>query len=508
MKYLTEADRSDAQRPLIARRDFLGALACGGAGILSPDFAIAASCEAPQPEPFGQIVSRLSPVIRLYGAGAAAIEGSAELDKLKISISSSGSAEMIWNVTAQHTGDFQVFLSYAAPRDGIRLKIVCGRSAVSQSLPATQGVYLTNPNFQRIQLQGKLRLNCGVNPVKLRLASEDSSTRLHVRCLELIPSSAAAGVDSSAMRAVAHGANTDWLANAGYGVMFHWTDFSQPQHGPQKSYQEAVKAFAVAPFAEMVEGTGAAYVIFTVDHAHPHCPAPIQSWERIHPGWTTRRDLIGEIAAELERRDIRLFLYINSPTLGKLNFSRPAVIGQPTYSEEQYLEIHKHVLTEIGQRYGQRVAGYWFDSWYQSLEAYPDIPFEKLYGFTKAGNPRRITAFNFWIFPVLTEWQDYWAGELNRLQNPFLARTIQHGAGKGFQAHGLITMLPSWVHNKPGPMPPPQFGADDLIQYVEANAAQKAATTINIGIYQEGTISDESRRMMDQLRRAIRAHGR
>jgi len=249
---------------------------------------------------------------------------------------------------------------------------------------------------------------------------------------------------------------------------------------------------------------GAGYVVFTLNHAHPHCPAPIHAWEAVHPGWTTRRDLVGDIAGALEKRGIRLILYINSPVL--TNFGKTGETGlyELTFSEEQFTEIHKNVLSEIGSRYGAKPAGYWFDSWYQSLAAYPDVPIEAIFRYCKVGNPGRITAFNFWIFPVLTPWQDYWAGELNTLQNPFESRYIQRGAGTGFQAHGMVSMLESWVHGENGPIPPPQFSAEDLIAHVKANMEHQAVTTINIGIYQDGTIEQSSLDTMRQLRRAIR----
>jgi hypothetical protein len=304
--------------------------------------------------------------------------------------------------------------------------------------------------------------------------------------------------------ACAHRASTGWFVKAGYGAMFHWTDFTQPRAGMKKPYPEAVNAFDVDTFARFIGEIGAAYVIFTLNHAHPHCPAPIQSWEAIHPGWTTRRDLIGDIAGVLEKRGIRFLLYINSPVLTMLGDIGTTGLYELTSSEEQFTEIHKNVLTEIGSRYGDKLAGYWFDSWYQSLAAYPDVPIDAIYRYCKVGNSGRITAFNFWIFPVLTPWQDYWAGELYALQNPFQSRYIQRGAGTGFQAHGLVSMLPSWVHSETGPIPPPQFSTEDLIAYVKANMEHQAVTTINIGIYQDGTIEQSSLDMMRQLRRAIR----
>jgi hypothetical protein len=68
----------------------------------------------------------------------------------------------------------------------------------------------------------------------------------------------------------------------------------------------------------------------------------------------------------------------------------------------------------------------------------------------------------------------------------------------------MLSMLPSWVHSETGPIPPPQFSAVDLIAYVKANLEHQAVTTINIGIYQDGTIEQSSLDMMRQLRRAIR----
>jgi hypothetical protein len=68
----------------------------------------------------------------------------------------------------------------------------------------------------------------------------------------------------------------------------------------------------------------------------------------------------------------------------------------------------------------------------------------------------------------------------------------------------MVSLLPSWVHSEAGPIPPPQFSAEDLIAHVKANTEHQAVTTINIGIYQDGTIEQSSRDLMRQLQRAIR----
>jgi alpha-L-fucosidase len=481
----------------------------GAAGVLSTGFDSPLSLRAAVPPATEPLIRRLTAFIRLYGATAAAIEGNAKLDNLKISVNCKDSSRIKWNVTAPEEGEYDLFISCAVPSSKFHLEVISGRSSAKADPRITEGVYRSTEdgwyfNFEKKRLDGRLHLTRGINPVTLQVSGADADEVVHLRCLEVLPLSASSEITTAEESAHAHRASTDWLVKAGYGVMFHWTDFTQPREGTKKPYPDAVDAFDVNAFASLLEEIGAGYVIFTLNHAHPHCPAPIHAWEAVHPGWTTKRDLIGDIAVALDKRGIRLILYINSPVL--TNFGKTGETGlyELTFSEEQFTEIHKNVLSEIGSRYGEKLAGYWFDSWYQSLAAYPDVPIEAIYRYCKVGNPNRITAFNFWIFPVLTPWQDYWAGELNSLQNTFESRYIRKGAGTGFQAHGMLSMLQSWVHSETGPIPPPEFSTEDLIAYVKANMEHQAVTTINIGIYQDGTIEQSSLDMMRQLRRAIR----
>jgi hypothetical protein len=494
---------------LVTRKNFLTFMTSAAAGMLCDGTGFMPSLRAAVRHTTEPLISKLTPDIRLYGATAADIGRNAKLDNLKISVSCKDSSTIKWNVTAAEAGQYDLFVSCAVPSPGFRLEISSGSSSVKSDLKLSEGVFRSNEsdwffNFEKSRLDGRLQLARGVNPLALHLSGTDKDQVVRFRCLEVLPVSASAKLTAVEANARADRASTDWFVKAGYGAMFHWTDFTQPRGGTKKLYSDAAEAFDVNAFADLLEQMGAGYVIFTLNHAHPHCPAPVRAWEAVHPGWTTRRDLIGEIAGALEKHAIRLILYINSPVMTKFGKTGETGLYELTFSEEQFTQIHKDVLSEIGSRYGEKLAGYWFDSWYQSLAAYPNVPIESIYRYSKVGNPNRITALNFWIFPVLTPWQDYWAGELNRLQNPFPSRYIQTGAGKGFQAHGMLSMLESWVHSDPGPIPPPQFSTEDLIAYVNANMQHQAVTTINIGIYQDGTVEESSLEMMRQLRRAIR----
>jgi Alpha-L-fucosidase len=494
---------------LITRKNFMTLMTGAAAGIVCDGTGFMPSLGAALRDTTEPLIPSLTPDIRLYGATAADIGGNAKLDHLKISVDCKDSSTIKWNIIASEAADYDLFISCAVPGPGFEVEVSSGLSSVKANLNLTEGVFRSGADdwffdFERSRLDGRLHLTRGVNPITLHLSGANKGQLVRFRCLEVVPVPASTEMTAVEAKARADRANTDWFVKAGYGAMFHWTDFTQPREGPKKPYPDAVDAFDVNAFADLLEEMGAGYVIFTLNHAHPHCPAPIRAWEAVHPGWTTKRDLIGDIAAALQKHGIRLILYINSPVMTKFGKTGDTGLYELTFSEEQFTQTHKDVLSEIGSRYGEKLAGYWFDSWYQSLAAYPDVPIERIYRYTKVGNSNRITALNFWVFPVLTPWQDYWAGELNRLQNPFASRYIQSGAGKGFQAHGMLSMLESWVHSEPGTIPPPQFSAEDFIAYVKTNVEHQAVTTINIGIYQDGTVEESSLEMMRQLRRAIR----
>ncbi len=492
----------------LSRKDFLKVMAGGAAGAVSADLCCPLSLQAAVPPGTEPLIHGLTSDIRLYGATATEIAGNAKLDG-KISVNCKDASTLKWNVAAPQEGEYDLFISCAVPASNFHVEVTSGSGSVKSELTMTEGVFHPSSNgvpmnFDRKRLDGRLHLTRGINPVTLQVSGTDKDAVLRVRCLEVLPASANAAMTAAEESARAHRASTGWFVKAGYGVMFHWTDSTEPRDGTKKPYAEAVSAFDVDAFAKLIDEIGAGYVLFTVNHAHAHCPGPIKSWEAIHPGLTTQRDLIGDMAEALQKKGIKLLLYINSPTLTKLGGIGTTGLYNLTFSEQQFTEIHKNVLSEIGARYGKKLAGYWFDSWYQSLAAYADVPIDEIFRFCKVGNPDRITAFNFWIFPVLTPSQEYWAGEIYSLQNPFESRYIQKGAGTGFQAHGLISMLGSWVHNKVGPMPPPPFKVEDLIAYVKANIAHQAVTTINIGIYQDGTIEQSSLDMMRALRSSVR----
>lgn len=406
-----------------------------------------------------------------------------------------GSGALTWEVQIAKSGEYSVSLCHAAEPDAVGqpLQISSGQSRLRYELATTQGVF-GNKSYALAPIQGSLHLTAGTNTITLSITNAPAGKiLLAFRSLELTPLSAKAAVEAEREEARRSRASTEWLNKAGYGLMFHWTSESIGTDGIIKPFDQAVADFPLDRFADMVASTGAGYVLFTVGHAQPYCPAPLSSWEKYFPGKTTKRDLIAELAHVLNAKGIQLMCYFPTHVVGKY----------PKASSQEFTQMTSDILKEFGERYGEKVAGYWFDGFYQCFEKYPDFSFRDFFKVCKAGNPQRIIAVNSWIYPNVTEWQDYWAGETASPVGLPVNGTNARGPGEGLQYQALLIMEPYWVQQKVE-MPKPQFNAQVLGDYISGCMKNGGAVTINLGIYQDGSVDPRAVDVLKELRQRIR----
>ena len=442
-----------------------------------------------------------SSVIYLFGDSAKTDGGLAHLQAQDwIEGWNKPSASLSWKVKLPVPSDYEIALTYTADADAIgsTFEITTGQGKITWTVRQTTGWAGDSQNFERVPLQETLHVPEGESPITLRLIGEANSTEnVKVHSLELISPTAAKATIASRKKAQKIRASTDWFVEAKYGVMFHWSTTTQPLRGPQKSYPEAVNAFDIDTFADMVRETGAGYVIFTAVHGIMHFPAPLKSIKAVIPERICERDLIGEMADALQKHDIPLILYFHHG-VGDTKWMKATGFLSPDKSE--FFRIERDILTEIGHRYGKKVAGYWFD------DRYPLQPFEELYEATKAGNPDRIVAWNSWILPKTTEFQEYYGGEFGgALVNPPASFFAEDGSASGLQPHGMIFLDDPWQHGYPETdIAPPIFATQRLIDYVQICIAQKLVITMNMGITQDGKVSPATLEQMRTLRQAIR----
>ena len=178
-------------------------------------------------------------------------------------------------------------LCYAAESlaAGQELQIAGGGGQLHYTLRSTEGAFRDNMAYEIVPVMGTLTLAAGKQTITLGSTNAPAGkSLLAFRSLELTPLSATAAIEADRQEARHSRASTEWLSKAGYGLMFHWTSQSIGKDGTNKPYAQAVDDFDVDRFAEMVQSTGAGYVLFTVGHAQPYCPAPLTSWEKIFSG--------------------------------------------------------------------------------------------------------------------------------------------------------------------------------------------------------------------------------
>jgi hypothetical protein len=264
--------------------------------------------------------------------------------------------------------------------------------------------------------------------------------------------------------------------------------------------------FNLEKFADMVQSTGAGYVIWSATWRAYYFPAPIQAIERIMPGRTSKRDQIGELADALNRRGIKLMLYYHCGYGDRewqtRNFGTNDAnqIGTDALFRKNWIAI----ITEVGERYGSRLAGWFIDEgWYPS-------PFEEQNRALKAGYSGRIVSFNDWVRPRLTDFEDVEFGEgFNSLNNgagklfpdgpPVGGDGIYAGGPhKGLQAHGMFVLDGAGYGSEWGIWRPdttiakPSFTSEQIVDMAKYAKAHHVALSFNLLMYEDGTVSPAS----------------
>jgi hypothetical protein len=410
-----------------------------------------------------------------------------------------------WHIDVAESADYAVSLMYLCPAGSggsdVEVSVVGNEQKVTGRLHETGNAW-RRPGWELQRLSGLLKLRAGRADLLLRVAKKGDpggGEILQLRSLELVQPKVREQLEE---RAKLLRSNTAWMVDAKYGLMTHWTPFTQPRHGDQLPYCDAVRNFDVDSYVNMVKKTGAGYLVFTTGWGGFWFPAPIRAVNTALPGHGCNRDLIMELADGLKKHGLRLMLYFGWN------------IGIESYRQAWGNDLSKWApqlsafLEEVGQRYGTKLAGFFFDGGYES-QVYPfRFPYEMITRAAKTGNADRVASYNNWIFPKLTSFQDYWIGESSHDLLPSPGRQAFQSGGfqEGMQAH-LNTFLDDfdWCHTKANAdMLPPWHSTEEVVSYANAAIAEKTVPTINISIYQDGTVQDATLKEMEAVRLAIR----
>ncbi|MCE5327215.1 MAG: alpha-L-fucosidase [Planctomycetaceae bacterium] len=371
-------------------------------------------------------------------------------------------------------------------------------TAAGKTFPVRLGPY-----WDRISA-GEVALPAGRSTISLRSTGETQP--LKFISLELVRPGVARRIETDAMSLRA---DTSWMVDKTYGLMFHWVGGTYPRRGPSKPYRQAVNDFPVKKFADTVASMGAGWVYVCTTHAIYHWPGPNSAIDAILRGRTCKRDLIGELAQALTDRGVRLGLYYHPGHDDKPWWNR---VGFDTAGRETFFRTWKRVIEDAGRRYGELLAGWWFDDGMHSYyHAAP--PWKDLLIAARAGNPQRVVLWNAWLAPKVTwytdtsSWESWLTSDLisggGNLPVGGDGRFIA-GPQKGLQAHLTTLIHQSWGHHKPNtPISKCQYTTEQLIKWLQEVRSRKAVVSLNLEIYQDGKLGPADIRRFRQIRAAL-----
>jgi hypothetical protein len=435
-----------------------------------------------------------------------------------------------WTVVAPEDADYVVSVLFSTQEE-TQLEISSGDSVISA--PAMLATWTGRPYFWRQELPGVLHLQAGVNRISLRLPQakapvgavdpdRDENPRFgqgvtqdfHLFSIEL---GTAAARQAEVGRAQAIRGDASWMIDGKYGIFVHW---SARSHGfssdlPRADwFQESVEMFNVEVFADAVERTGAAWVTFTATHQGFYWPGPSEAIDRIAPGRTAKRDLLGEIIDALDQRGIRTLFYLHTGYNGYDPEVWREAVGANAEDTEIFSDNIEAILRECSLRYGDKLMGFGYMDGALAWD-YPLNPdWEEWARAIKAGNPDALVGFSTNRGPAVSPFSELGvtdsASQLGR-HDPQL-----FGSGKQFG-----DVIPAWwcLMDEGGwyartPMKDrvsggPVHSTEDYVSFFKRMAAERIPVTINLIMSADVTeahpiFDPECIEVMEAVRKAIR----
>lgn len=202
--------------------------------------------------------------------------------------------------------------------------------------------------------------------------------------------------------------NTDRFIAKKWGVMCHLLhsvqnnpDLPSNEGVGQTAWDEFVAQIDVKNMAKELYEMGAGYLLLTIMQGNPYMIAPNATYDKIvgsAPGkYCSTRDLILDLATELKKYDIDLFLYYTGDGPHKDVQTGRAMGFQDRYNEapvsETFLKNWSSVLKEYAKRYKDVVKGWWIDGCYGYF-GYDDEKMRYYYDVLKDVNPDWLVTFN------------------------------------------------------------------------------------------------------------------
>ena len=211
-------------------------------------------------------------------------------------------------------------------------------------------------------------------------------------------------------------AETTWMKNARYGLFLHYqyrillgtcirTDpqFPDPEQMTAPQWNQFVEGFDVERFAAQMAEARVGWVIFCIDdHYYAWSCAPNEAFSRYtgyKPGQKcSRRDLIKDLAGPLNAKGVKLICYyagLNAYMKDPKAYEGLKDDGNdrtPPSPESRARRLE--ILKEYCDRYGDTIAGWWFDGVRPDSYSEPPNDWTTIATIVRRTNPNATIAFS------------------------------------------------------------------------------------------------------------------
>ena len=315
---------------------------------------------------------------------------------------------------------------------------------------------------------------------------------------------------------------SDWMVGK-WGMMVHWiAPGPAPERGSRiEDLNKAVNAFNVLRFLNQFQQSGADFLMFTIGQNTGYYASPNNVLDQlVGEGHASKRDLILELAKGVHALKKKFIAYLPG------EIAAPKVLHEGfAWNRDNQAEFQKRYTQFIKQyslQYGKYLDGWWFDGCYTKWpEYYIPRDWDLWLNASRAGNSAAVVAFNDGCFYVGSTQppcpqQDYLSGEAWKFRDGKIAigdrepvelflPTDRFVPGTSCQFH---VQLPidcdgQWMHNTPGPMPPPHYTDQELFPVVKTCLQVGGTVTLNMGIYQEGHIAETTLAQLQRMKRQL-----
>ena len=311
--------------------------------------------------------------------------------------------------------------------------------------------------------------------------------------------------------------STDWFHEAKWGIMACYLADPLAASGGGKgkdfvldseSWNKQVDSFDVKGLADQLQEIGVKYYLITLGQNSGHYCSPNATYDKIVGIATSkcsRRDLIADLYKELEPRDIKLILYLPCQVPNRDVLAQKA-FNLTQGSKDQPIGIEfagkwAEVIHDWSSRYGNKVAGWWFDGAYEWVGFNDEIA-EIYTEAVKRGNPNAIIAFNPGVknpIAAVTEHEDYTAGEIAK-EMPICSERFVIYKGKEIQYHIMSYLGKGW-----GVGDRPRYSTNKLIEYTRCTTDGGGVVTWDVPFEKNGLIPSEFIEPLKKLSSTLKA---